>query len=67
MLRGLSARLGTPKMQVVKFLTWGGFRGGISLALAMTIRGSGGDDFLFMLYGIVVFSIVAQGLTINRI
>lgn len=49
-------------------LTWGGLRGGISLALAMSLpAGSSNELILSMTYMIVLFSIVAQGLTIGKL
>ena len=53
---------------VVKILTWGGLRGGISVALALSLpAGTQRDVILFMTYSIVVFSIVFQGLTIGKL
>ena len=53
---------------VIKILTWGGLRGGISVALALSLpAGTGRDAILFMTYSIVVFSIVFQGLTIGKL
>jgi CPA1 family monovalent cation:H+ antiporter len=50
---------------VVKILVWGGLRGGISVALALSLpMGETRDVFLAMTYIIVVFSILVQGLTI---
>lgn len=50
---------------VVKILVWGGLRGGISVALALSLPiGETRDIFLAMTYIIVVFSILVQGLTI---
>ncbi len=50
---------------VVKILVWGGLRGGISVALALSLpMGEMRDVFLAMTYIIVVFSILVQGLTI---
>lgn len=59
----------------VKLLTWGGLRGGISVALALALRdalkghvdGRVTDAILVMTYAVVVFSIVVQGLTIGPI
>jgi len=51
---------------LVKILTWGGLRGGISVALALSLpEGEFRDLVLFITYIIVVFSIVVQGLTIG--
>jgi len=53
---------------VVKILTWGGLRGGISVALALSLPQSPYRDiFLAMTYIIVVFSIFVQGLTIKKL
>ena len=52
----------------VKIMTWGGLRGGISVALALSIpRGPGRETLLTITYIIVVFSILVQGLTIKRL
>ncbi len=59
---------------VLKVLTWGGLRGGISVALALWVgRQIGGEDeaaqatILMMTYSVVAFSIVVQGLTLPRL
>jgi CPA1 family monovalent cation:H+ antiporter len=45
-------------------LTWAGLRGGISVALALTLPESPWrDDLLVVCYAVVVFTIVVQGLT----
>ena len=56
----------------VRILTWGGLRGGISVALALSVPGKpsgvavpGRDVILVITYVVVVFSIVVQGLTIG--
>ena len=56
---------------VVKVLTWGGMRGGISVALALSLKSTLGarspeayEGLLLMTYVVVVFSIAVQGLTI---
>jgi CPA1 family monovalent cation:H+ antiporter len=49
-------------------LTWGGLRGGISVALALSMPMIEGRDlFIFMTYVIVVFSILVQGMTIGKL
>jgi CPA1 family monovalent cation:H+ antiporter len=59
----------------VRLLTWGGLRGGISVALALSIPSLAHDGtpvperhvILAVTYVVVVFSIVVQGLTIGRV
>ena len=49
-------------------LTWGGLKGGISIALAMkTPEFPGRNAVLTVTYALVVFSIVVQGLTIGKV
>ncbi len=49
-------------------LTWGGLRGGISVALALSLPKSEFSDFFVTItYIIVLFSIIVQGLTIGRV
>ncbi len=57
-----------------RLMTWGGLRGGISVALALSIPSTlGGEPFeareliLTMTYVIVIFSIVVQGLSIGKL
>lgn len=51
-----------------KVVTWGGLRGGISVALALSLPLSPERDILVGLtYMVVVFSILAQGLTIGAV
>ena len=53
---------------VIRILTWGGLRGGISVALALSLPpGKPRDLFLTATYVIVVFSIAIQGSTIGGI
>lgn len=49
-------------------LTWGGLRGGISVALALSIPdGPAREPLLVITYFVVVFSILVQGLTIKHV
>ena len=52
----------------IKVMTWGGLRGGISVALALSLpAGSTRDLVLTMTYTVVIFSIAIQGLTIPHL
>jgi CPA1 family monovalent cation:H+ antiporter len=51
-----------------KVLTWGALRGGISVALVLSLPDSRDREVLLALtYCVVVFSILVQGLTIGRV
>ncbi|MEO8974290.1 MAG: sodium:proton antiporter, partial [Casimicrobiaceae bacterium] len=51
-----------------RVLTWGGLRGGISVALALLLpAGAERDTVLSLTYCVVVFSILVQGLTIGHV
>jgi len=51
-----------------RVLTWAGLRGGISIALALTLpEGEVKDIILYATYVVVVFSIIALGLTIEKL
>ncbi|WP_292008730.1 sodium:proton antiporter [Chryseobacterium sp.] len=54
--------------QTIKVLVWGGIRGGVSIALAMSIpKGEYSNVILSITYCVVVFSIIVQGLTIGKV
>jgi CPA1 family monovalent cation:H+ antiporter len=54
--------------KVVRIMTWGGLRGGISIALALSLPvDAARGTVVAITYGVVVFSIVVQGLTIGRV
>lgn len=54
--------------QAVLILTWGGLRGGLSVAMALSLPAfMHRSEFVLITYMIVVFSIVVQGLTIGRL
>jgi CPA1 family monovalent cation:H+ antiporter len=60
---GHSAPLGT-----VRILAWGGLRGGVSVALALSLPpGPERDLLLTLTYIVVLVSILAQGLSIGRL
>lgn len=57
---------------IIRILTWGGLRGGISVALALALPKEGIDDgirqaILMATYVVVIFSIAVQGLTLKPV
>lgn len=53
---------------VLPMLTWGGLRGGISVALALSLPESSGRSlFLTLTYIVVIFSISVQGMTVSKL
>jgi len=55
-----------PKTNLI--MTWGGLRGGISIALALSLTAEMHRElFLVLTYVVVVFSILVQGLTVEKL
>ncbi len=55
-----------PKTNTI--MTWGGLRGGISIALALSLTPTMDKElFVILTYVIVLFSIIVQGLTIGKL
>ncbi len=64
----IRSRGGYVEKGAVPVLIWGGLRGGISVALALSLPDFDGKPaVLAMTYGVVIFSIVVQGLTVQRV
>lgn len=54
--------------RILGVLTWGGLRGGISVSLALGLPpGNLRDLLLPICYGVVVFTIIVQGLTMEQV
>ncbi|BCH32012.1 sodium:proton antiporter [Mesorhizobium sp. L-8-10] len=52
----------------IPILTWGGLRGGVSVALALSLPDSEAKPtILAVTYGVVLFSIIVQGLTVKHL
>ncbi len=62
---------GYNKPQFIKLLTWGGLRGGLSVALAMSAQGMVSDELHLIIlggtYAIVFFTTIVQGMTMHRV
>lgn len=62
---------GYDKISFVKLLTWGGLRGGLSVALAMSTKGMVGDEIYNIIlggtYAIVFFTTIVQGMTMYKV
>lgn len=51
---------------VIKLLTWSGLRGGISVALALSLAAAESRAIILPItYTVVAFSIIVQGLTLR--
>lgn len=59
------------RLDFIKLFTWGGLRGGLSVALAMSTKGMVPDDIYHIIlggtYAIVFFTTVIQGLTLKPV
>lgn len=65
----LMKKLRTFTPHAIKIMVWGGLRGGISVALALSIPKEEWvrDPILTITYCVVIFSIAVQGLTIKKL
>lgn len=54
--------------KTIKLMTWGGLKGGLSIAMALSLTAPlPKTQFVFMIYVIVLFSIIVQGLTVGKL
>ena len=62
---------GYDKMSFIKLLTWGGLRGGLSVALAMSTREFLSPDVYYIIlggtYALVFFTTIVQGMTMLKV
>ncbi|MEJ2718786.1 MAG: sodium:proton antiporter [Deltaproteobacteria bacterium] len=68
LLLKIHERIGHRLWNVIKLLSWGGLRGGLPLALALSLNSGDDRDFILVIaYAVVAFSVIVQGLTIDRL
>lgn len=64
----VSSRLSRPvPLRWRHVMYWGGLRGAVSLALALSLRGAYARQIQLMTFGVVLFTLLVQGLTIERL
>ena len=65
---GLLRRIQDFSTNAVTILTWGGLRGGVSVALALSLPAGAQRNLIVPItYAVVAFSIIVQGLTIGKL
>ncbi|HFL8819376.1 MAG TPA: sodium:proton antiporter [Candidatus Azoamicus sp. OHIO2] len=53
--------------QLLNVLTWSGLRGGVSIALALSIEGIYHDFLVSITYAVVIFSMMIQGISVSYV
>lgn len=67
---GILSFFKTFEKRTALIITWGGLRGGLSIALALNLSDSmesGKSLILFLTYAVVLFTILGQGLTLKKL
>jgi CPA1 family monovalent cation:H+ antiporter len=65
---GPLSRVSAQSKGAIRVLTWGGLRGGIAVAMALSLPANYSRSLVLTLtYFVVVFSILVQGLTVGRV
>ncbi|MGC6480254.1 MAG: cation:proton antiporter [Flavobacteriaceae bacterium] len=67
---GILSFFKTFEKRTALIITWGGLRGGLSIALALNLSdgmGEGKSLILFLTYAVVLFTILGQGLTLKKL
>lgn len=65
-MSALSSRVRQPiSLPYRHVMFWGGLRGAVSLALALGLSGPFSEDLQLMTFGVVLFTLLVQGLTIE--
>jgi CPA1 family monovalent cation:H+ antiporter len=54
-------------MKMIRLMTWGGLRGGLSIAMALSLKEPlPREGFVVMVFIVMAFSIIVQGLTVGK-
>ncbi|HIH2763458.1 MAG TPA: cation:proton antiporter [Candidatus Azoamicus sp.] len=54
-------------LELLNVLTWSGLRGGVSIALALSIEGFYHDFIVGITYAVVIFSMMVQGISVSHV